>query len=55
LLERSADRDNRHDPTRNRISRFPAGRLTLAAGGSQLSFAGHTAANTEALCAALAP
>jgi hypothetical protein len=32
-----------------------AGRLKLAADGSQLSFAGHTVVNTEALCAALAP
>jgi hypothetical protein len=32
-----------------------AGRLVLAADGSQLSFAGHTAVNTAALCVALAP
>ncbi len=32
-----------------------AGRLTLAADGSELSFAGHSVVDTSALCAALAP
>ena len=32
-----------------------AGRLALAADGSELSFAGHTVIDTAALCAALAP
>src|SRR3954447_4097765 len=32
-----------------------AGRLVLAADGSQLSFAGHTVVDTTALCSALAP
>ena len=32
-----------------------AGRLTLAADGSQLSFVGMSVANTDLLCAALAP
>jgi hypothetical protein len=32
-----------------------AGRLTLAADGSQLAFVGMSVLNTEALCAALAP
>ena len=32
-----------------------AGRLTLAADGSQLSFVGMSVANVDGLCAALAP
>lgn len=32
-----------------------AGRLVLAADGSQLSFAGHSVTNTSALCATLSP
>ena len=32
-----------------------AGRLVLAADGSELSFAGHSVVNTSELCAALSP